>query len=129
MILGIGLDHVETVRIADLLERFGDRGRRRLFTERELARCDGRPHEAECLAGRFAAKEAFAKALGTGIRGMRWTDIEVRGGENEAPRLVLHGGARAAFAAGGGRRAHVTVTHEAGSAIAVVVLEGDGPAD
>lgn len=127
MILGIGIDHVEIGRIAELLDRFGERGEQRLFTDPELRQCEGRPHPSECLAARFAAKEAFAKALGTGLQGMKWTDVEVRGGEGEPPRLVLHGGAKSAFEARGGRQVHVSLTHEAGSAMAVVVLEGTAP--
>lgn len=129
MILGVGIDQVETHRIAALLDRFGDRGRRRLFTDQELARCADRPRPAECLAARFAAKEAFAKAVGTGLRGMEWTDIEVEGGEGERPELTLHGGAREIFARRGGERLHVSLTHEAGVATAIVILEGEpGPA-
>ena len=133
MILGVGIDHVDAGRIGDLVARFGERGKHRLFTERELARCVDRPDPAECLAARFAAKEAFVKALGTGLRGMKWTDIEVRGSEGEPPQLHLHGGARAAFdrsVGDGGGRIHVSLTHEAGSATAVVILEatGDSPA-
>ena len=124
MIVGVGIDHVDAGRIADLLERFGERGEQRLFTDGELARCRDRPRPAECLAARFAAKEAFVKALGTGFRGIVWTDIEVRGGEGEAPLLALHGGAKAAFEARGGTQAHVSLAHEAGSAMAVVVIEG-----
>lgn len=126
MIVGVGIDHVDAGRIADLLERFGERGERRLFTDRELERCSDRPRPAECLAARFAAKEAFVKALGTGLQGMKWTDVEVRGSEGEPPRLVLHGGARTALEARGGARAHVSLTHEAGSAMAVVILESSG---
>lgn len=128
MILGVGVDHVDTARIAELRERFGERGERRLFTDHERARCRGRPRPAECLAARFAAKEAFVKALGTGLRGMAWTDIEIRGGEDERPRLVLEGGALTAFEARGGTAVHVSLTHEAGMALAVVVLEGTAPA-
>lgn len=128
MILGIGIDHVDAARISDLRDRFGERGEHRLFTDLELSRCLERPRPNECLGARFAAKEAFVKALGTGLRGMAWTDIEIRGGEDERPRLVLSGGALAAFEARGGIRAHVSLTHEAGMAMAVVVLEGDAPA-
>lgn len=124
MIVGVGIDHVDAGRIADLLERFGERGEQRLFTERELERCRDRPRPAECLAARFAAKEAFIKALGTGLQGMKWTDVEVRGSEGEPPRLVLHGEARKSLEARGSVRVHVSLTHEAGSAMAVVILEG-----
>lgn len=126
MIVGVGIDHVDAGRIADLLERFGKRGERRLFTDGEFERCRDRPRPAECLAARFAAKEAFVKALGTGLKGMKWTDVEVQGSEGEPPRLVLHRGARAALEARGGTRAHVSLTHEAGSAMAVVILENSG---
>ncbi|MGI9038890.1 MAG: holo-ACP synthase [Gemmatimonadota bacterium] len=125
MILGIGIDQVEASRIAGLIERFGERGERRLFTEQELVRCADRPRPAECLSARFAAKEAFAKALGTGLRGMKWTDIEVEGGEGERPELRLHGRAREAFTGLGGQRLHVSLTHEAGVATAIVLLEGE----
>lgn len=124
VILGIGIDQVQAARIASLIERFGERGERRLFTDRELARCTDRPRPEECLAARFAAKEAFAKALGTGLRGMEWTDIEVEGGEGERPEITLHGSALEAFTRRGGEHLHVSLTHEAGIATAVVVLEG-----
>ncbi len=123
MILGIGIDQVDTTRIADLLDRFGARGERRLFTDEELRRCGDRPRPAECLAARFAAKEAFVKALGTGLRGMAWTEIEVRGAENERPQLILHGNAAQAFERRGGTGIHVSLTHEAGTATATVLLE------
>ena len=123
VILGIGIDQVDTTRIADLLDRFGARGESRLFTDEELRRCGDRPRTAECLAARFAAKEAFVKALGTGLRGMAWTDIEVRGAENERPQMVLHGNAAAEFGQRGGMTVHVSLTHEAGLATAIVVLE------
>lgn len=123
MILGIGIDQVDTSRIADLLDRFGARGETRLFSDGELQRCGDRPRAAECLAARFAAKEAFVKALGTGLRGMAWTDIEVQGRENERPVLVLHGGAADEFSRRGGSVAHLSLTHEAGTATAIVVLE------
>lgn len=123
VILGIGIDQVDTTRIADLLDRFGARGEGRLFTDEELRRCGDRPRPSECLAARFAAKEAFVKALGTGMRGMTWTDIEVQGGENERPQMVLHGNAAAELDRRGGTNVHVSLTHEAGMATAIVVLE------
>lgn len=125
MILGIGIDQVDTSRIADLLDRFGARGETRLFSDEELQRCGDRPRAAECLAARFAAKEAFVKALGTGLRGMKWTDIEVRGGENERPVLVLHNGAADELSRRGGSVAHLSLTHESGIATAIVVLAAD----
>ena len=86
-ILGIGLDATDIPRIADVLERYGDRFLRRVFTDDEIAYCTRRRNPAPHLAGRFAAKEAAMKALGTGhSQGVIWKDIEVvrRGGP---PRL------------------------------------------
>ena len=92
-ILGIGLDATDIPRLADVLERYGDRFLQRVFTPGEIAYCTRRRNPAPHLAGRFAAKEAAMKALGTGhSRGVLWKDIEViRGGG--PPRLQLHGGA------------------------------------
>lgn len=126
MVLGVGIDQVETARISRLLDRFGERGERRLFTPLELALCRDRPRRGECLAARFAAKEAFSKAVGTGLRGMKWTDIEVVGGENDRPQLLVSGGARETLVAAGGGRVLVSLTHEAGRATAVVLIEADG---
>src|SRR5215203_6808359 len=92
-IIGIGMDVTDLPRIAQMLERYGDRFLRRVFTEREIAYCTKRRDPVPHLAGRFAVKEAAMKALGTGqSRGVMWKDIEVvRGGG--PPRLKLHGGA------------------------------------
>ena len=87
-----GVDIIEISRVRRVYERYGDRFLRRIYTEREAAYCRGR---APQLASRFAAKEATMKALGTGVRGVRWRDIEVVRGRGQAPRIVLHGTARA----------------------------------
>lgn len=128
MIVGIGIDHVEVRRMEGLLERHPDRARRRLFTAAERDSCDARPAPAECFAARFAAKEAYMKALGTGWSGsVSWREIEVSGGETERPRLRLHGTAAARLRDAGGRATHVSLTHEGGLATAVVVIEGRHP--
>jgi holo-[acyl-carrier protein] synthase len=124
-ILGIGLDATDIPRIADVLERYGDRFLRRVFTDDEIAYCTRRRNPAPHLAGRFAAKEAAMKALGTGhSQGVIWKDIEVvrRGGP---PRLMLHGGAGARAAAMNVRRSLLTITHSDALALAQVMLIGD----
>lgn len=86
----IGVDIVELDRIARSAERFGDRFLKRVYTERELIYCNGR---ITSLAARWAAKEAVAKALGTGIGKVGWREIEVISDDNCRPRLQLHGAA------------------------------------
>jgi holo-[acyl-carrier protein] synthase len=124
-ILGIGIDATDIPRLADVLERYGDRFLQRVFTEGEIAYCTRRRNPAPHLAGRFAAKEAAMKALGTGhSRGVFWKDIEVvRGGG--PPRLHLHGGAAARAEAMNVRSAHLTITHSDSLALAQVMLVGD----
>ena len=105
---------------------------RRLFTTRERQKCESRQRRDECYAARFAAKEAFVKALGCGLReGMSWTDIEVRTDGNGQPRIVLSGPAEQAFLSRGGSEIFLSFTHEGGQAVAFVVLESRaaGPAD
>src|SRR3954454_6623502 len=92
-ILGLGIDVTDLPRIARAFDQYGERFLRRVFTEREIAYCTRRRNPVPHLAGRFAAKEAAMKALGTGhSMGVLWKDIEVvRGGG--PPQLRLHGGA------------------------------------
>lgn len=127
MIVGIGIDLVETRRLRQALERHGERARRRLFSARELADCERRSDAGECLAASFAAKEAALKALGTGkLSTIRWTDLEVLRQRSGRPQLELGGGALAQAERLGATRVWVSVSHEGGLACAVVVLEA-GP--
>ena len=124
MILGIGVDQVEVVRIQKLLNDRPEKAAQRLFTTRERQKCESRQRRDECFAARFAAKEAFVKALGCGLReGMSWTDIEVRTDGNGRPRIVLSGAAEEAFRSRGGSEIFLSFTHEGGQAVAFVVLE------
>ena len=124
MILGIGIDQVEVGRIQKLLNERPDRAARRLFTARERETCESRRRSDECFAARFAAKEAFVKALGCGLReGMNWTDIEIQTEKNGRPRIVLSGAAEEAFRSRGGSEIYLSFTHEGGQAVAFVVLE------
>ncbi len=124
MIVGVGVDLVQIERVRAALKRHGERARRRFFTTRELELCDARPDPSECLAARLAAKEAALKALGTGKRpGLRWTDLEVTR-RSGCPELSLTGVAREHADRLGAERAWVSISHEAGVACAIVVLEG-----
>ena len=89
--LTTGVDIIEIPRIQQVLDRYGQRFLDRIFTADEIAYCRGR---APNLAGRFAAKEATMKALGTGVRGVGWKDIEVIRAESGAPSVKLHGRAK-----------------------------------
>lgn len=125
MVLGLGTDLIEVNRIEKSLERFGDQFLARVYTPGEIAYCQARRKTAaESFAARFAAKEAGAKALGTGIsRGVGWQEFEVERRPGHAPTLLLHG--RAAEIAGnlGIRRLSLSLTHTRGLAMAVVVAE------
>jgi holo-[acyl-carrier protein] synthase len=124
-IIGLGLDATDIDRIADTIERYGDRFLRRIYTDAEVAYCTRRRVPSIHFAGRFAAKEAAMKALGTGhSQGVLWRDVEVvrRGGP---PQLQLHGGAARRFAAIGGRSSLVTITHSDELALAQVLIVGD----
>ena len=127
MIIGVGTDLCEVERIAGALGRQGDRFRNRICSDREQALAANRTDESLFFAGRFAAKEACAKALGTGITDrVRWRHIEVLAGRNGEPVLQLSEGAlrRAVRLAGGDKvRAHVSITHDGPFAMAFVVLE------
>jgi holo-[acyl-carrier protein] synthase len=125
MIIGLGLDLVEVPRIRSLLERHADRFKERAFTAAECAYCDSCADAAMHYAARFAAKEAGAKALGTGFsEGVFWQDIEVVRDASGAPVLKLHGGALALAMKKGMTHAHITLTHTKDIAAAQVVLEG-----
>ncbi len=124
-IIGLGLDATDIDRIADTIDRYGDRFLQRIFTPGELDYCLRRRIPAIHFAGRFAAKEAAMKALGTGhSRGVLWRDVEVvrRGGP---PQLALHGGAAGRFAAIGGQKALLTITHSDDLALAEVMILGE----
>jgi holo-[acyl-carrier protein] synthase len=94
-IVGIGTDIVECHRIGRMIEQHGELFLTRVFTAREIRYCQARKHATEHFAGRWAAKEAVLKCLGTGWRkGMCWTDMEIRNDPDGAPKLHLCGAAR-----------------------------------
>jgi holo-[acyl-carrier protein] synthase len=116
--VAVGIDVIEIARIERILADFGERFLRRVYTERERERWRGRVAE---LAARFAAKEATSKALGTGIRGIRWREMEILANRRGKPVLVLHGAAAARAARLGLTAFDVSLTHSRTEAIAFVV--------
>ncbi len=127
MILGIGTDLVEIARIEQALERWGERFARKVLVPRELARFASHRKPAAYLAKRFAAKEAFSKAMGTGIRApVNWLNIGVVNHASGRPYLELAAPLAALVERRGIRIVHVSLTDERGMAAAFVVLEGEG---
>jgi holo-[acyl-carrier protein] synthase len=124
MIVGSGIDLVEIARIQQSLERFGQRFLDRVFTAAEQAYCMRKRNAAESLAARFAAKEAGAKALGTGIsRGVNWLEIEVVREPGGRPGLRFHGRAAEIASELGVARAALSITHTTSLSMANVILE------
>jgi holo-[acyl-carrier protein] synthase len=123
MVIGVGVDIVEIRRIATALQGSASMARR-VFTPKEIDYCSQRKVQYQHFAGRFAAKEAALKALGTGWQGgIRWTDVEVIAETTGRPYLALHGKAQELFQQSGASRAHLSITHSKEYAVAVVVLE------
>jgi holo-[acyl-carrier protein] synthase len=116
--LRCGIDMIEIQRVEDGIARLGERFLNRFFTSGERADCEDRPHR---LAARLAAKEAAAKALGTGIGDVRWVEIEIRCGERGRPVLYLHGAAASVAQGLGLSQWDVSLTHTAEYAAAMVV--------
>lgn len=126
MILGVGTDMIEIRRIESSIDQFGERFLRRVFTSEEIDYCQRKKkHAAESFAARFAAKEAGAKALGTGIsRGVAWKEIEVRREPSGRPTLHFTGRARELADQLGITGLSVSLTHSRDLALAVVIAEG-----
>jgi holo-[acyl-carrier protein] synthase len=124
VIAGIGIDMVNIPRFRELMERRGPAAVARFYTAGEAERCGASKSPAESFAARFAAKEAFFKALGTGWGlGGRWTEVEVVSAPSGAPSLRLAGRAAEVAAERGIVRIHLSLTHTDDTAAAFVVLE------
>ncbi|PQV62980.1 holo-[acyl-carrier protein] synthase [Abditibacterium utsteinense] len=124
MILGIGIDVSRLERVEQFIERYGDRFSRRILTEAETLDCFRVKNPAERVAGCIAAKEAASKALGTGWRrGVHWKCFEVSHEMSGKPTLLIHGRARELADEMGVKSAHLSITHDAGIAAAVVIFE------
>jgi holo-[acyl-carrier protein] synthase len=124
MVVGVGTDLMEIARIQQSIARFGDRFLVRVFTPREIEYCQRKKNAAESFAARFAAKEAGAKALGTGIsHGVGWLELEVTREPSGKPRLELTGRAAEWAKKLGVARTSLSLTHSRDVALAVVVME------
>jgi holo-[acyl-carrier protein] synthase len=124
MIVGTGIDISEVPRIAESIQRFGDRFLRRIFTEGEIKYCESKANRIERYAARFAAKEAAMKALGTGwSRGVRWRDIEVSRQPGSRPTIKFHGKAAEFAAKLKATNVALSLSHTPQQAIAQVILE------
>jgi holo-[acyl-carrier protein] synthase len=121
MKLATGVDLIEIARIEEVIARHGKHYLERIFTPAELEYCGKR---AESLAGRFAAKEAVAKALGSGIGDVSWKEIEILGDEQHAPTLALHGAAQSKAQELGLTNWSVSISHSQSHSVAFVVAVG-----
>ncbi len=124
MILGTGVDLAEVARIRDAITRHGPRFIQRIYTELEVAYVERKANRFERYAGRFAAKEAGMKAIGTGWkRGVRWRDFEVANLPSGRPTLRLHGEAARIAEKMGVKNISLSITHTAELGMAHVILE------
>lgn len=125
MILGLGTDITEVARIQSSLEKFGDSFLHRILRPTEIAYCQKYHNPAPQITARFAAKEAIAKAFGTGIGAeLGWHDIEICRQESGVPYVVLHGGGEKLFQARQAQQLRISLSHTSNYATAVAVLEG-----
>jgi holo-[acyl-carrier protein] synthase len=125
MIIGTGLDIVNIDRMERVMTRWGNLFLHRVFTEKEIGGCQKRMHPPECFAMRFAAKEAFLKAIGWGLRnGIQWIDLEVENDPLGKPFLSFHRKAREVLETLRCEKSFLTLSHERPYAVAHVILEG-----
>lgn len=125
-IIGIGTDIVEIDRIKLAVERSGNRFLERVYTSKEIAYCQTRRDRISCLAARFAAKEAVLKAIGSGLAGCRWVEVEVVRSQGSPPEVLLHGAAAALAARRGIKSFQITLSHSREFAVAFAVATGRG---
>jgi holo-[acyl-carrier protein] synthase len=124
LIFGTGVDIVEIARFERFQKQGNDGLFQRLFTSVEIEYCSGKKQSAQHYALRFAAKESFLKALGTGLRdGLSWQDVEVVNDQLGKPELRLYGRALEMFRTAGLTSCFLSLSHDAGCAVAMVVLE------
>ena len=124
-VIGHGVDITECPRMAELLDHHGDRFRKRVFTPHELSYCRKHKESTQHLAGRFAAKEAVLKALGTGMRGqMKWTDAEIANNDLGKPEIVLTGESALVAERQGITKILVTISHTREHAVASAIALG-----
>lgn len=124
-ILGIGTDIIECLRIAQMVERHGELFIERVYTPHEIGYCSSRKAATQHYAGRWAAKEAVLKAIGTGwVRGITWRDVEVRSDQGGKPSISLSGGAADAAQRLGIEEVQISISHCRTHAIAYAVAVG-----
>ncbi len=129
-VLGIGTDIVEVLRIAQMIERHGELFINRVYTDHEIAYCSARKAATQHYAGRWAAKEAILKALGTGWRrGIGWRDIEIRNNRAGAPSVAFRGGTRDIVERVGIQELLISISHSRSHAVACAVAQGERPED
>ena len=127
-IRGIGTDIIECPRIGKMIEQWGEMFLRRVYTEREIRYCQARKHAIEHFAGRWAAKEAILKAMGTGrSHGIAWTNIEVRTGADGRPQVLVCGTAREIMLERGIADILVSISHCRTYATAYAMAAGAHP--
>lgn len=125
-IIGVGTDIVEIDRVKLAVERSGSRFLERVYTSAEIAFCEARRDRYACYAARFAAKEAVLKAIGSGLTGCRWVEVEVSRSQGWPPEVLLHGAAAALADERGIGSFHLTLSHSRNYAVAFAVAAGQG---
>ena len=124
-IVGLGTDIIECLRIAKMIERHGEAFLHRVYTANEIGYCSARKSATQHYAGRWAAKEAVLKALGTGwIRGITWRDVEIRNEVGGAPNILLTGGAKETADRLGIDEMLITISHCRSHATATAIALG-----
>ncbi|MCK4850175.1 MAG: holo-ACP synthase [Phycisphaerae bacterium] len=124
--LGHGVDVIECPRLAKMLTHHGDRLLQRVFTTHEQAYCQQHKERIQHLAGRFAAKEAVLKALGTGMRGqMKWTDVQIANDDLGKPEIVLSGESALVAERMGVTRVLISIAHTREHAVASAIALGE----
>lgn len=123
MLIGIGIDITDQNRIKESVDKYGIHFLRQILTEQEINACARYYFPVEHYAGKFAVKEAFMKAAGTGLREVAFEDIEVLNRDSGAPYIVTHGKATTIIIEKGVTQIHVSLSHDSHIAVAVVVLE------
>ena len=125
-VIGIGTDITECLRIAQMIERHGELFINRVFMQHEIQYCQSRMHATQHFAGRWSAKEALLKVLGTGWRrGISWRDIEILGDGNSPPQVEFHGEASKVADGLGIQRVMLTISHCRSHATAYALALGD----
>lgn len=125
-LIGVGTDIIEIDRVRQAIERGGRRFLERVFTKAERGFCDARRDRFSCYAARFAAKEAVLKALGSGLAGCRWVDVEISRVGGSRPEVLLQGGAAALAKKKGIEAVLISLSHDHDKAVAFAVAAGEG---